>query len=158
MNNTSREKFRYLVERYGSKSFRLGLTPDDEGRKQQHREAFDELMALAELFPEHAESASRDADCSPPTECWGDVPPLIDARPAEYEEVTYGISRAIQGNEVIIDCGDGDITLVKLTFEERDAAWAAYCKGLRIAVKVVEHPAHSLLSENAPNPPTPKTP
>ena len=62
MNNTSREKFRYLVERYGSKSFRLGLTPDDEGRKQQHREAFDELMALAELFPENAKARHAGKD------------------------------------------------------------------------------------------------
>lgn len=54
--------------------------------------------------------------------------------------VVHGYSRSISGNEVWIDCGDelGDVSMVKMTFRDRDAAWAAYCKGMRLTVKVAE--------------------
>ena len=89
--------------------------------------------------------------CSPSANSWAEVPPLIEARPAAYETVAYGISRAIQGNEVIIDFGDdlGEVEMIRLTFRDNRTAWATYCKGLRIGVKVVAHPEHDLLLENA---------
>ena len=81
----------------------------------------------------------------PPAKAWAEVPLCIESRPAEYTTVVYGISRAIAGNEVIIDCdGHGDVTMVKLTFNDSSKAWAAYCKGFRIEAKVVEHPEHEL--------------
>lgn len=96
------------------------------------------------------------AACSPSANSWAEVPPLIEARPAEYETVAYGISRAIQGNEVIIDFGDdlGEVEMIRLTFRDNRTAWVAYCKGLRIGIKVVEHPEHDLLLENANCPST----
>ncbi len=77
---------------------------------------------------------------------WDEVPHCIEARAAKTQTVAYGISRSISGNEVIVDCGDtgGQIGMAKLTFRTHDQAWAAYCKGIRLSVKVVEHPEHDL--------------
>jgi hypothetical protein len=77
---------------------------------------------------------------------WEEVPPVVESRPAEYHTVAYGISRALCGNEVMVDCGDklGDLSVVKLEFRDNEKAWKAFCRGLRIEVKVVKHPEHQL--------------
>lgn len=78
---------------------------------------------------------------------WEDVPRCIDARPSQTETVAYGISRSLCGTEVLVDFGDGttgDISMAKLTFRTQDQARDAYCKGIRLSVKVVEHPKHDL--------------
>jgi len=81
-----------------------------------------------------------------PATSWAEVPALVDARPAVYETTAYGISRSMCGNEVYVDCGDelGGLMVVTLKFRDRKAANVAYCMGIRVAVKVVEHPEHEL--------------
>lgn len=107
--------------------------------------------------PTTGETSLDGAACSPSANSWAEVPPLIEARPAEYETVAYDISRAIQGNEVVIDFGDylGEVEMIRLTFRDNRTAWAAYCKGLRIGVKVVAHPEHDLIVENVQEHATP---
>jgi hypothetical protein len=76
-------------------------------------------------------------------ESWEDVPKVVEGREAEANHVVHGISRAISSNELHVDFGDdAPITLATLKFRNRKDAWAAYCKGIRLEVKVVTHPEH----------------
>lgn len=77
---------------------------------------------------------------------WSEVPLVIDGRTAKYETVAHGISRSICNNEVLVDFGDefGELATARLNFRDEKTAWAAYSKGIRLAVKVVEHPEHKL--------------
>lgn len=85
-----------------------------------------------------------------PASSWEEVPALIDGRPAEYETVAYGITRSLSGKELWVDFGNelGELSMAKLTFRDEKAASDAYCKGIRLGLKVVEHPEHKL--ENDP--------
>lgn len=64
------------------------------------------------------------------------VPPVI------YETIAYGISRSLNGNEIWVDFGNelGDVSFAKIQFRDAKTASDAYCKGIQLAIKVVEHP------------------
>lgn len=78
---------------------------------------------------------------------WNDAAEVIDQRPAESESISYGLSMAVKDNEIWVDFGDetkGDLIMAKLTFRNRDQANRAYCKGIKLQLKIVEHPEHEL--------------
>ena len=78
--------------------------------------------------------------------CWQEVPELINARPAETETVVYGISRSICGKQLMIDFGNelGNVATMEITYRNERDAWGAYCRGIRVALKVVKHPEQDL--------------
>lgn len=88
-------------------------------------------------------------DAGSPASCWKEVPALIEARPAEYETTAHGISRSLCAAKLLIDFGNdlGDIAMVEITFRSDKLASSAYCKGIKLALKVVEHPEHRLANE-----------
>ena len=94
----------------------------------------------------------------PPARSWEEVPACVDARTALAEYTVYGISRALCAKDLYVDFGEGwwdtALSKAKLVFVTNEAASAAYCKGLRLQIKVVEHPEHEErpLSEGVPDP------
>lgn len=77
---------------------------------------------------------------------WKQTVALIDARPAELNLVAHGYSGALNGDELWVGFGDelGELALAKLTFRHSKTAGQAYCKGIRLKIKVVANPQHPM--------------
>lgn len=77
---------------------------------------------------------------------WEEAVLVIDNRPAEMNIVSHGISRSRCGNEVYVDFGDeiGIISKITIHFRDYKDASAIYCKGIKLDLKVVEHPEHEV--------------
>lgn len=75
---------------------------------------------------------------------WDQVSTIIESGPTEACHVAHGISRGLQGRELWVDFGDEheSISFAKITFRSEADAEAAYCKGVRLAVKITEHPEY----------------
>jgi hypothetical protein len=74
---------------------------------------------------------------------WEEVPAVINGRVAQGYVVAYGIGRSISGNEVWVDFGNHqDVEMVRIEFRDKIKAREAYCKGIRLELKIVEHPEH----------------
>lgn len=75
-------------------------------------------------------------------EGWKSLSSYIDGQVPDGTLVAYGLSRSIRGRSLLIDFGDeqGELAMVEITFRDEKAAWAAYCKAIRLDIKVVKHP------------------
>jgi hypothetical protein len=85
-------------------------------------------------------------DPNKPATSWDEVPGCIDSRPAVTRRTCYGISRAVSGKELHVDFGDNqELTTAVLYYRGDDRTnWKDYCKGIRLDIKVTEHPALEL--------------
>jgi hypothetical protein len=92
------------------------------------------------------------------TDKWLDVADMIDAKEPQVGFLAYGISRSMaSGGVLYVDCGNvlGDISMARIHFRDEKIAEKAYCKGIRLEIKVVENVEVSeitKLSEGRENP------
>jgi hypothetical protein len=92
-----------------------------------------------------------------PVESWAEVPGCINARPALAEYELYGISRSLCANELWVDFGEGwtgtKVAMAKIKFVTDKDASAAYCRGIKMTIKVTEQPdLEERLPGGKPNP------